>query len=309
MHTSFRHMNPVLPSTDVARDIRWYTEKMGFQEFFSNTDHKLNRIDYAGLSRQGLCLHLQFQWPDDMARMNGSAIRIQVENIGPLFQEFVERGSVAPDVFRENTPWGTNEFGLYDPNRNAIFFYEDVSSGIAQKPAPVLPPGKWFERPFDFEHLSVSPQGLLERLRDTPLRLYDLRRSFSPAQLVHQPAGQWSAQENIGHLLDLEPLWYGRIHDITNGEKTMRPADLTNRKTHEAGHNAVPVEKLLAEFAAERHKLVERCTTNSAVLETAAALHPRLQKPMRMIDLMYFVAEHDDHHIAVIRHLRSFGQN
>lgn len=309
MHTTFCHMNPVLPSTDVARDIAWHTEKLGFREFFSNTDPKHNRVDYAVLGRQGLYLHLQFQWPDDMAQMNGSATRIQVENIGPLFKEFVERGSIAPDAFRENTPWGTNEFGLYDPNQNAIFFYEDVVPSEQQKPAPALRPGRWFERPFDFEHLSVSPQGLLERLRDTPVRLYNLGRSFSPAQLVHQPDGQWSAQENIGHLIDLEPLWYGRIHDIANGEKTMRPADLNNRKTHEAGHNAVPVEKLLAEFAAERHKLVALCTKNSTVLESATALHPRLLKPMRMIDLMYFVAEHDDHHIATIRHLMAFGQN
>lgn len=309
MHTTFRHMNPVLPSIDVARDIDWYTEKLGFQVFFSNTDPRHNRVDYAGLARQGLCLHLQFQWPGDMAQMNGSAIRIQVENIGPLFRELVERGAVALDAFRENTAWGTNEFGLYDPNRNAIFFYEVAGSTDEPKPAPALHPGKWFERPFDFEHLSVSPQGLLERLRDAPLRLHNLSRSFSPAQLVRQPDGQWSAQENIGHLLDLEPLWYGRIHDIARGEKTMRPADLTNRKTHEAGHNAGPVEKLLAEFATERHKLVALCAANNAVLETATALHPRLQKPMRMIDLMYFVAEHDDHHLAVIRHLMAFGQN
>ena len=30
------------------------------------------------------------------------------------------------------------------------------------------------------------------------------------------------------------------------------------------------------------------------------ALHPRLETPMRMMDLFYFVAEHDDHHLARI---------
>jgi|SRR5271169_3406603 len=31
------------------------------------------------------------------------------------------------------------------------------------------------------------------------------------------------------------------------------------------------------------------------------ALHPRLQQPMRLLDWAYFVAEHDDHHLALAR--------
>jgi|GEM_PF-4393916 len=33
------------------------------------------------------------------------------------------------------------------------------------------------------------------------------------------------------------------------------------------------------------------------------ALHPRLKTPMRIVDLAYFVAEHDDHHLSRIREL------
>jgi hypothetical protein len=29
-------------------------------------------------------------------------------------------------------------------------------------------------------------------------------------------------------------------------------------------------------------------------------LHPRLKQPMRLVDHLYFVAEHDDHHLARI---------
>jgi hypothetical protein len=29
-------------------------------------------------------------------------------------------------------------------------------------------------------------------------------------------------------------------------------------------------------------------------------LHPRLKKPMRLVDHLYFAAEHDDHHLAWI---------
>ena len=30
------------------------------------------------------------------------------------------------------------------------------------------------------------------------------------------------------------------------------------------------------------------------------SLHPRLKQPMRLADHLYFVAEHDDHHVAKI---------
>jgi len=30
------------------------------------------------------------------------------------------------------------------------------------------------------------------------------------------------------------------------------------------------------------------------------SLHPRLKQPMRLVDHLHFVAEHDDHHLAKI---------
>jgi hypothetical protein len=32
-------------------------------------------------------------------------------------------------------------------------------------------------------------------------------------------------------------------------------------------------------------------------------VHPRLRQPMRFVDHLYFVAEHDDHHLATISEL------
>jgi hypothetical protein len=36
----------------------------------------------------------------------------------------------------------------------------------------------------------------------------------------------------------------------------------------------------------------------------ASAHHPRLNKQMRIIDIAYFTAEHDDHHFAMISEIR-----
>ena len=52
--------------------------------------------------------------------------KVFVKGIHPIFDELVERGTVPANKLRLNTPWGTNEFGFYDPNNNAVFFVEDV---------------------------------------------------------------------------------------------------------------------------------------------------------------------------------------
>jgi hypothetical protein len=82
---------------------------------------------YAVLFRGDLTIHLQ--WHADTADdplLGGSVIRIYVKNIIPIFEEFVERGTVSRDALKTNTPWKTNEFGFFDLNRNAIFVMEDI---------------------------------------------------------------------------------------------------------------------------------------------------------------------------------------
>lgn len=120
MPTEFLHMIPVLPSSDIARDVAWYREKTGFDCYFSDAM-------YAVLGRNGPYLHLQWHADTvDDPLLGGSVVRILVRNIKPLFEEFVERGTVSPDAFRANTPWRTNEFGFYDLNKNALFILEDL---------------------------------------------------------------------------------------------------------------------------------------------------------------------------------------
>lgn len=117
--TTFINTNPVFASADVARDVDWYTKKLGFSEYFNSGDDPLN---YAGIRREGIELHFQYQFPDDMW---ASDLRIQVKNIKPLFHELLEKGVVKEDGLRLQTAWGTNEFGLFDLNGNRIHFYED----------------------------------------------------------------------------------------------------------------------------------------------------------------------------------------
>jgi len=120
MPTKIFTVIPVLPSADISRDIAWYKEKAGFETRYSDNM-------YAVLYRDNICIHLQ--WHADTEKdplLGGSVIRIDVKNIKPLFDEFVERGTVAQNSFIANTPWKTNEFGFFDLNKNAIFIMEDI---------------------------------------------------------------------------------------------------------------------------------------------------------------------------------------
>ena len=162
---------------------------------------------------------------------------------------------------------------------------------------------KWFERNFDFS----LPVGLfpcvVERLRGTPARLEELVRALPPRALTARRGGAWSIQEHVGHLIDLDELHEGRLEDYARRLDTLRPADLTNRKTYEANHNDAQIEDLLARFRAARLRLVRRLEALSEEEVARSALHPRLQKQMRVIDMAYFVAEHDDNHLAAITEL------
>jgi uncharacterized damage-inducible protein DinB len=161
----------------------------------------------------------------------------------------------------------------------------------------------WFERKFDTDLPAHLFPGAVERLRGTPARLEERVRDLTQEQLTRQPGGSWSIQENAGHLADLEPLWLGRLDDFDAGADTLRPADLENTKTHAAGHNAAAIGDLLAAFRRERAGIVRRLDAMDAAAVGRTAKHPRLGTPMTVLELAFFMAEHDDHHMARITEL------
>lgn len=158
----------------------------------------------------------------------------------------------------------------------------------------------WFERKFEFTFPVEQYPNLCVRLRGTAPRLEEVVRGVPRDVLLTKRGGEWSAQEHAGHLADLEPLWIARVEDFLGDGDTLTVADLTNRKTHEANHNARELKEILAEFRAARFGLLDRVGEFDAEVFARSRLHPRLKQPMRLVDHLYFVAEHDDHHLAKI---------
>jgi uncharacterized damage-inducible protein DinB len=166
----------------------------------------------------------------------------------------------------------------------------------------------WFERRFEFSFPVELYPNLCVRLRGTPVRLEELVRGCQREILVRRPQpDKWSAQEHAGHLLDIESLWMNRVDDYLAGRSELTVADLSNRKTHEANHNVRPLADILADFRNARLRLVDRVRESQPEMFARAMIHPRLKKPMRLVDHLYFAAEHDDHHLAKIWELISEG--
>lgn len=163
---------------------------------------------------------------------------------------------------------------------------------------------EWIKRQFAFELPLWMYPNVVERVRGTPARLEDLTRSLAREILTRRDRDKWSIQEQAGHLLDLEPLGMNRLDDFEAGCETLVAADMENRKTDDANHNANTIENILAAFRKERMEFVRRLDAYDEAFVQRMALHPRLNVKIRVLDLAFFIAEHDDHHLARISELK-----
>ena len=162
----------------------------------------------------------------------------------------------------------------------------------------------WVERQFEFDLPDWMYPNTVERVRGGPARAEDIVRGVPHAVMTRRLGEDWSIQEHIGHLLDLESLWATRLDELVAGASHLTAWEETNRATYEANHNAGPLDTILSNFRETRFRLVDRLDALDDALIERTARHPRLETPMRTIDLVSFVAEHDDHHFAEISRLK-----
>jgi hypothetical protein len=118
------NISPVLPANDIEAEISFF-EKLGFEKVYDSLRYGDN-LDYAVMHREGQNIHIQFQFEKDMpSKKSPQQTKIWVKDLDALHVEFEQSGFSIKR--RDKTDWGTNEFGLYSPNNNAIIFVEDLS--------------------------------------------------------------------------------------------------------------------------------------------------------------------------------------
>ena len=157
----------------------------------------------------------------------------------------------------------------------------------------------WFERSFDFNFPLTDFPVIFSRLEGSLFRLQGILVNADDEACSYHSDG-WSVKEHLGHLYDLEELWWRRLQDFLDRKEMLTVADLANTKTKEAGHNEKTLEGLMQSFVVERQRILETIYDYDRGTLGLMSVHPRLGQTMRLIDSLYFIAEHDDHHIAKI---------
>jgi hypothetical protein len=162
---------------------------------------------------------------------------------------------------------------------------------------------KWTERKFTFDLPAGWLPNIIERLNGTTARMKEMTFSLTERETGYKHDGKWSIKEHIGHLSDLEELHEARIDDFIARLTILRAADMSNEKTNKADHNLKSIQKLLNDFSIKRQRLVKRLGELDEETQNFKSKHPRLNKLMRPVDMAYFTAEHDDHHLATMRYI------
>jgi len=165
----------------------------------------------------------------------------------------------------------------------------------------MIAPMAWTDRVFTFDQPVGAFPALLERLRGTPVRAEELIAGVPEETLAARLNGKWSAKEHLGHLVDLQALDDRRLREFLDRAEVLSPADMGNRKTENSNHRSTPIAEILRRLRAGRCELASRLEALTAEEVAITALHPRLERPMRLLDWVYFISEHDDHHLAKAR--------
>ena len=162
---------------------------------------------------------------------------------------------------------------------------------------------RWLDRRFAYEPAAGEFPAIVERLRGAPVRMEEKAARISESTRVRKRGEDWSIQEHLGHLGDIESLWARRVEEFLTGSTGLSAADMSNRATYERNHNERSIAAIVAEFRVSRGDLVQRLDgiKDSDVVRTL--MHPRLKRPMRLVDMCFFFAEHDDHHLALVTRL------
>jgi len=153
----------------------------------------------------------------------------------------------------------------------------------------------WFERKFNFGLAPEMLPLLLERLMGTVWRIEHKVLDVDDALLSGKFDGKWSVKQNIGHLAEVDQVNNRRIDEILRGVEVMSPAVFEPQD-----YNPWPIARVIAVFNDARQSNITKYAGLSSSDKKLTSIHPRLKVSMNPVDLAFFDAEHDDHHLLKI---------
>ena len=156
----------------------------------------------------------------------------------------------------------------------------------------------WFERKLTFGLPKEMLPLYLERLAGTQVRLEHKVKGIDDRILSEKFENKWSVKQNIGHLAEVDEINNRRIDEMLAGTPVMSPAVFEPKD-----YNPWSVERVLDYFAKTRTENLRKYKSLSPAALEKSSIHPRLKVPMTPVDLAWFDAEHDDHHLVKINEI------
>jgi hypothetical protein len=153
----------------------------------------------------------------------------------------------------------------------------------------------WFERELVFGKPAEMLPYFLERLEGTIVRIETKVKSIDNKILSEKYNGKWSIKQNIGHLAEVDQIANKRIDEMISGVAIMSPAVFEPQD-----YNPWPIEEVISFFTKTRKSNLKKYSALSEGDLKRGSLHPRLKVQMTPVDLAWFDAEHDDHHLVKI---------
>ncbi|HYG02243.1 MAG TPA: DinB family protein [Chryseosolibacter sp.] len=155
---------------------------------------------------------------------------------------------------------------------------------------------EWFERTFAFGVPTRMLPFYLERLEGTIARLEKRTLAIDDQMLSEKVDGKWSIKQNIGHLAEVDQVALRRIDEMRQGISPMSPAVFEPK----GDYNAMHIDDVLTFFRNTRMENLQKYASLTELDLVKSSLHPRLKVQMNPVDLAFFDAEHDDHHLVRI---------
>ena len=123
-----RQIAPLFFTTNIAGTVAWYEAKLGFKCLGTWQDPPV----YAIVARDQHPIHFRCAAPPtanpDKYSDELLDAYVFVEDADALYAEYAQRGVECNRDAVQDKPWGTREFALYDPDRNALTFYRGLTT-------------------------------------------------------------------------------------------------------------------------------------------------------------------------------------
>ncbi len=169
----------------------------------------------------------------------------------------------------------------------------------------MMRPVPWNQRQLPFGRGLDELPVLVERVRGTPHRLRALLQHRSPEALSLRISGKWSVMEHLGHLITLQDRFEERVTDFELRRPRLCVIDLSDQDRALTGQRGRSLGDVLEELHLKRKAFLRRVERLSQSSLLHVASHPCKDRPMRPMDMLLWIAEHDDHHLATLRGLVS----